>query len=134
MIGYSNASKLAAYSSTAAHASVAAADPHKLIVLLFDGALDRIAKARGCIERGEHAEKAQLINRAVNIIDELRGSLDMQAGGEIASNLSALYEYMSTRLLTGSVEGDVRQLDEVSGLLREIRAAWVSIPLEARAR
>jgi flagellar protein FliS len=134
MAGYSNASKLAAYSSTAAHAGVAAADPHKLIVMLFDGALERIARAHGCMDRGEHAEKAQLINRAVNIIDELRGSLDMQAGGEIAGNLSALYDYMTARLLKGSVEGEAKYFDEVAGLLRDIREAWVAIPAEARAR
>ena len=90
--------------------------------------------ARGCIQRGAVTEKAQLVNRAVNIISELRGSLDMNAGGEIARNLSDLYEYMCVRLLKGSMEDQAGHFDEVSGLLRQIREAWVAIPGEARLR
>ena len=79
-----NASKLAAYRSTSAHAGVAAADPHRLIVMLMDGALERIATARGLMSHGGGAEKAQLLHRAVAIIDELRNSLNLKAGGEVS--------------------------------------------------
>src|SRR3954471_19082148 len=95
-----NASKLAAYRSASAHAGVAAADPHRLIVMLMDGALERIATARGLLSHGgSGAEKAQLLHRAVAIIDELRNSLNFKAGGELSRNLDALYEYMCTRLM-----------------------------------
>ena len=88
-----NAAKLAAYRSTSAHAGVAAADPHRLVVMLMDGALERIATARGLMSNGTGvADKAQLLQRAVAIIDELRGSLNLKAGGELAHNLDALYE------------------------------------------
>ena len=93
------AAKLAAYSSAQAHGGVAAADPHRLIVMLMDGALERISTARGCMARGDTAEKARLINRAVSIIGELRNSLDLKAGGQIAANLGELYDYMGRRLL-----------------------------------
>jgi flagellar protein FliS len=121
------ASKLAAYSNASAHGGVAAADPHKLVVMLMDGALERITTARGCINRGEIAEKAQLLNRAVSILGELRGCLDMAKGGAVADNLGELYDYMCRRLLTASSanRGDV--LDEVSTLLHEIRSAWLAI-------
>jgi flagellar protein FliS len=126
------AAKLAAYSSASAHGGVAAADPHKLIVMLMDGALERIATARGCMERKETVEKARLLNRAVSIIGELRNSLDVKAGGQIAANLGELYDYMSRCLLKANADNTVKQLDEVSSLLNEIRGAWSMIPAEAR--
>ena len=128
------AAKLAAYSSAQAHGGVAAADPHRLIVMLMDGALERIATARGCLTRGDTAEKARLINRAVSIIGELRSSLDLNSGGPIALNLGELYDYMCRRLLKATAENRVEMLDEVSKLLHEIRTAWVAIPNEARTR
>src|ERR1044072_8388522 len=87
------AAKLAAYSSAQAHGGVAAADPHRLIVMLMDGALERISTARGCMARGDMAEKARLINRAVSIIGELRNSLDLKAGGPLPAHLGQLYHY-----------------------------------------
>jgi flagellar protein FliS len=130
----SHATKLAAYSSAQAHGGVAAADPHRLIVMLMDGALERIATARGCLTRGETAEKARLINRTVSIIGELRSSLDPKAGGQVATNLGELYDYMSRRLLKATAENRVELLDEVAKLLHEIRTAWVASPNEARKR
>lgn len=126
------AAKLAAYSSVSAHAGVAAADPHRLIVMLMDGALERISTARGCIARNDMAEKARLLNRAVSIIGELRNSLDMTRGGQIATNLGELYDYMCRRLLKANSDNKVELLDEVSKLLHEIRGAWLAIGKEGR--
>ena len=134
MSGYARTSNLAAYQSAAAHGGVAASDPHRLIVMLMDGALERIATARGCMQRGETTEKARLLNRTVSIVAELRGSLDMNAGGQIAVNLSELYDYMTRRLLTALANNQVELLDEVSTLLNEIRSAWVAIPSHAQRR
>lgn len=133
-MGYSRVSSVAAYQSAAAHGGVAAADPHGLIVMLLEGALERIHAARGCIERGDTVEKARLLHRSVSIIAELQGSLDMGAGGQISSNLSELYDYMGRRLLAASSENKVAPLDEVSALLNQIREAWVAIPSHARLR
>ena len=121
------ASKIAAYSNASAHGGVAAADPHKLVVMLMDGALERITTARGCINRGDIAEKAKLLNRAVSILGELRGCLDMSKGGTIANNLGELYDYMCRRILTASSENRADVLEEVSTLLHEIRTAWLAI-------
>jgi flagellar protein FliS len=123
-----NAAKMSQYAQVSAHAGVAAADPHKLIVMLMDGALERIAAARGCMERNDVGGKAQLINRAVQIVGELRGSLDMSKGGQMAANLDGLYDYMIRRLLQASLQNNVSLLEEVAKLLREIRSAWTQIP------
>lgn len=134
MLGYAKSSNLAAYQSAAAHGGVAASDPHRLIVMLMDGALERISTARGCMERKETSEKARLINRAVSIIGELRNSLDLSKGGQIAANLAELYDYMCRRLLLATSENKPEMLDEVSALLHEIRSAWLAIAPEGRSR
>jgi flagellar protein FliS len=134
MLGYAKSSNLAAYQSAAAHGGVAASDPHRLIVMLMDGALERIATARGCMQRNETAEKARLINRSMSIIGELRNSLDLSKGGQIAANLAELYDYMCRRLLLATTENKVEMLDEVSLLLHEIRGAWLAIAPEGRGR
>jgi flagellar protein FliS len=134
MLGYAKSSNLAAYQSAAAHGGVAASDPHRLIVMLLDGAVERVVTARGCMQRNETAEKARLINRAVSIIGELRNSLDLRNGGQIAANLAELYEYMCRRLLLATTENKVQMLDEVSALLHEIRGAWLAIAPEGKGR
>jgi flagellar protein FliS len=129
-----NAGKLAAYRSTAAHSGVDAADPHRLVVMLMDGALERIAAASGLMKHGGGVEKAQLLNRAVAIIDELRNSLNVKAGGAIATNLDSLYEYMCQRIMQANASNKPEWLDEVSRLLSEIRSAWLQLPqIQAQA-
>lgn len=116
-----------AYQSVAAWTSVGTDDPRRLVVMLYDGALDRIQQARGCAEHGMAGEKSAAIGRALAILDELRGSLDFEKGGPLAANLEDLYAYASRRLLAASATGDVRILDEVAALLRELREAWAAI-------
>jgi len=123
-----NAGKLDAYRSTAVHSGVDAADPHRLVVMLMDGALERIAAASGLMKHGGGVEKAQLLNRAVAIIDELRNSLNFKAGGAIATNLDSLYEYMCHRIMQANASNKPEWLDEVSRLLSDIRSAWLQMP------
>ena len=134
MNAYARTSNLAAYQNAAAHGGVAASDPHGLVVMLMDGALERIAMARGAMQRNDVTEKARLLNRTVSIVAELRGSLDLSAGGQIAANLSELYDYMNRRLMLALANNQIEPLDEVSKLLTEIRSAWVAIPPQARTR
>jgi flagellar protein FliS len=123
---------MAAYRSTLAHGGVANADPHALVQMLLDAAMDRMTAARGCIERGELAGKAQLLHSCVILLAELRGSLDLSRGGDLARNLRDLYEYMTHRLLTANVRSDAACVTEVLNLLGEIRSAWVAIGPQVR--
>jgi flagellar protein FliS len=123
---------MATYQMVAAHGGVAAADPHRLVVMLMDGALARIAQARGCAERKAIVEKSAHLSRTLAILDELRHSLD-PSQGELASNLDRLYDYMSRQLLHAHVDHRTQLLDEVAHLLGEIRAAWIALPADARA-
>lgn len=112
------------YRQVNTQARVESASPHRLIQMLMQGALDRIATARGAMERGEIATKGEQISWAISIIGGLRSSLDLEAGGELAGNLRDLYDYMERQLLQANIRNEIALLDEVSGLIREIKAAW----------
>jgi len=129
---FARRSSLAAYQSVSAHGSVAQADPHRLVQMLFDGIAERLTAARGCIERGEVGRKAKLLHSCITLMAELRGSLNMADGGEIAQNLSSLYDYMIRQLLLANVETEASKVTEVLSLLNNIRSAWVAIGPEVR--
>ena len=120
-------SALQQYQQIGIQSSVVDASPHRLIQMLLEGALDRISKARGSLARGEIPEKCRYIGLAIGIIDGLAGSLNFEAGGEIANNLFALYEYMGRRLLQANLESSEPMLDEVATLLNQIKDGWDSI-------
>jgi flagellar protein FliS len=113
--------------------NVAGADPHRLVLMLMDGVMDRLANARGCIERHETARKAQLLHSCVILLGELRGSLNLAQGGALARNLSELYDYMVRQVLRANVESNVEYVKEVSSLMAEVRSAWTAIAPEVRS-
>lgn len=115
------------YRAVDAYGAAAAGDRLQLVLRMMQGALDRIATARGHMERGEQAPKGEALGRAVRLIDGLRSCLDAERGGEIATNLSALYDYMVRRLTEANLRNDTRALDEVADLLDEIRSGWEQI-------
>ena len=121
-----------AYSQIGVETGVAGASPHNLILMLYDGAKQAISEAAAHLAAGRIAEKGRAMSRAIAIIDEgLKGCLD-PSGGEIAAQLSQLYDYMCRRLLLASLKNERAGLDEVAQLLDELRGAWSKIdPLAA---
>lgn len=123
-----NTTAINAYAKVGLDTSVTSADPHKLILLLYQGALLAISSAKNQMLRKDIAGKGKSISHAILIIDEgLKSSLDKNAGGELAQNLSALYDYMNQRLLIANLKNDITALDEVSRLLTELKGAWEEI-------
>lgn len=120
------------YKSVGLHGGIADANSHRLVQMLIEGALERIAQAKGNVERNEISTKGENISAAISIIDALQSSLDKQKGGEIASNLEALYDYMNRRLLEANVNNDVAILNEVTSLILEVKGAWDAIPDEVK--
>jgi flagellar secretion chaperone FliS len=131
-VTYARNSKLAAYQSVSVHGGVANADPHTMVQMLLDAAAERMAMARGCIERNEKGRQASLLHSSVMIIGELRGSLNITEGGPLAQNLSDLYDYMIRQLVLANASSDASLVLEVSRLLDEIRSAWMAIGPEVR--
>ncbi|MDC8759300.1 flagellar export chaperone FliS [Janthinobacterium fluminis] len=116
------------YAKVGLETSVVAASPHKLIVMLYDGALVAVLSAQMHMKSGNIPEKGKAISKAIQIIDNgLRASLDKEVGGQIAEGLDALYEYMSARLLTANLKNDPAILEEIQGLLTELRDTWNAI-------
>lgn len=118
----------AAYRKAGIETQVETRDSHKLVLMLFEGALLQISSAGIFIRQNEVTRKGEAIGKAINIIDGgLRACLDYKAGGELADKLGALYEYMCNRLLHANLHNDQGALDEVSALLMEIKSAWEEI-------
>ena len=123
-----------AYNKVGVESSVIAADPVKLISMLYQGALLAIANAKNGILRKDIPAKGAAISKAIAIIGEgLNASLDKKAGGELAQNLSSLYDYMVIRLVTANLKNDMAALDEVARLLTDLKGAWDTIRQSAVA-
>jgi flagellar secretion chaperone FliS len=122
----------AQYRNTGLSSAVMDADPHRLVALLLSGACDRIRLAEACVVRGDLARKGKAIGEVCAIIGHLNGSLDHEAGGEIAGSLSALYDYLQARLIEANLHNDESALREALELLGEIESAWNAIPVEQR--
>ncbi len=118
------------YGKVAVGTETSFASPHRLIQMLMEGALDKIAFARGQIEREDFAEKGRNISWAISIIQGLSGSLDVESGGEIAANLEGLYDYMVRCLVVANRDNNIEKLDEVASLLKEVKQAWDAMPSE----
>ena len=118
---------LQCYQQIKARTEVEDASPHRLIQMLFEGALERLAGAKAHMLRGEKGPKCEKISKAMDIIDGLRTSLNEAAGGDLARNLDALYDYMERRLLEANLKSDPVLIDEVAGLLHDVKEAWDSI-------
>lgn len=128
------------YARVGLESGVMSASPHQLITMLFDGAKIAIAMARHHMVNKEIAAKGRAISKAINIVDNgLKASLDAEAGGkagaELVGNLSALYDYISQRLMQANLRNDPALLDEADRLLDNIGSAWREIdPAKPHAR
>jgi flagellar secretion chaperone FliS len=118
---------LSQYQQVRAESAIEGASPNELVGMLFQGALEKLAIAKGHMLRQEIAPKGEQLSRVISIIEGLRSTLNLEAGGEIAQNLNRLYEYMERRLLEGNMRNDASALDEVGRLLGEIKGAWDQI-------
>jgi flagellar protein FliS len=116
------------YQRVGVETGVDAASPHHLVTMLYDGLLESMALARGALRTNQVDVKCRAISRAVRIIDEgLRCALNTEAGGELATNLSDLYFYVSMRLTKANLRNDDAAIEECIKLIEPLRQAWVSI-------
>lgn len=122
------------YRKVGVSSRVADADPHKLVALLFEGASERIRRAEAFLAQGDQAMKGKAIGEACAIIGHLNGSLDHEAGGEIAGNLSALYDFVIQRLTEANLNNDTGALHDSLAVMGEIESAWNAIPSDQRQR
>ena len=119
------------YQAVNTQTSVIDVDRHRLIQLLFEGALERINMAKARIQASDFEGKNRLINKSVEIVSGLRSFLNIEEGQELASNLSDLYAYIERRLFEANVKNDIEILEEVAGHLRKVKEGWDGIREEA---
>lgn len=132
---FNRSSGAAAYQQVDLETAVQTADPHRLILMLFDGALLAIAQAEVAIEQRNIPQRTAAINKAIAIVIEgLKTSLDVEAGGDLAERLAALYDYIAERLTHANALNNAAPLNEAAALLRTIRDAWAEMPEEARRK
>jgi flagellar secretion chaperone FliS len=117
-----------AYKRVGVETSVDHADPHKLVSMLFDALRQALAAAGLAMKNGDLSAKIKHVNHALRILDEgLKAPLDLQQGGELASNLHALYEYCTNRLVVANARNDVAAIEEISGLVEQVASGWKQI-------
>jgi len=115
------------YQKVGAQAQTSEASPHRLVQMLMEGGLDRIAQAKGALERKDIPGKGMLISKAIGIIGGLREGLDLENSPETLGDLDSLYTYMMKRLAEANIKSDPKILDEVAGLLRTVKEGWDAI-------
>lgn len=115
------------YQTVNVNAQVSEADPHRLIQMLMEGGLQRIAQAKGAMQFNNVQLKGELIGKTIGIVGGLRDSLDFAKGGEVAANLDSLYAFMVQRLSIANLKNDAAILDEVAALLRDVKEGWDGI-------
>jgi flagellar protein FliS len=118
-----------AYKQTA----VTTSDPGKLIVMLYDGAIRFLTLATDRLDKRDAFGANQNMIKGKSIIAELMASLNLEKGGEIASNLQRLYAYMFNQLVDANVGKDGGRVHHVIDLLKELRTGWQSIPAASKA-
>lgn len=124
---------LKAYKATSIAADLAVADPHRVIQLMMQGFLERLAQAKGAIERGEMEAKSVAVSKAQGLLHGLQDALDMNQG-KIAEDLFNLYAYMDERIWDASLTREVTPLDEVMALMVTIKSAWDQLPEAEKQR
>lgn len=106
---------------------VSCASPYQLVLVLFDGLLDELSRARGHIETRHYDLKGQSLEKCMNIINALNSTLDHEHGGELVISLSRLYDYCLHRLVEVSASLSISGIDEVTYLLEQIREGWEGV-------
>ncbi|MDN5498449.1 MAG: flagellar export chaperone FliS [Shewanella sp.] len=118
------------YRKVSVESDLSVASPHRIIQMLFAGALERLAQAKCAIEQGNIAQRGLFMGKAIGIVSGLNSSLNMDAEGDVAINLTRLYDYMLRRMSDANINNDAQAIDEVVAILKAIKEGWDAIPID----
>ena len=123
---------LRAYQKTTVNAEISVADPYYVTKLLYQGLFERLAQAKGAIERGDLALKAKKLSTATAILENFRSTLDFSQSKSIAQGLYDIYSYMIDQVAEASLNLMTQPIDNAIRALMPIKKAWDSIPVTAQ--
>lgn len=118
------------YRKVSVESDLSVASPHRIIQMLFAGALERLAQAKCAIEQGNIAQRGLFMGKAIGIVSGLNSSLNMDAEGDVANNLTRLYDYMLRRMSEANINNDAQAIDEVVAILKTLKEGWDAIPAD----
>ena len=130
---YSKQAALSQYKKIEVQSAIHGASPHRLIQVLMSGAIDRLTQAKAAYQVNNIEQKGVQLGKAISIIAGLQSSLDQEQAQDITENLDKLYDYMQRRLLDANLKNDMDMIDEVVGLLGQVKSSWDAIDPVARA-
>jgi flagellar protein FliS len=123
---------LKAYKQVNLHSNLLESNPHQVILMMLDGALQSISVAKGAIERKNFELKSESITKATNILDALRGSLDFECEPKVSENFDVLYSYCIETLNKVSLDLNISAIDEIVDMLKPLRDAWAEMSEESK--
>lgn len=121
------------YRSVDLESRAASASPYDLVLVLVDGLLDELARARGHIEGRRYQQKGASLEKCMNILNGLSSALDFENGGEVVAGLARLYDYCIYRLADVSVSLSLEGIDEVVQLVGTLREGWEGVNATRKA-
>jgi flagellar protein FliS len=121
-------SSLQSYRKVSLDSEISVASPHRIIQLMFAGGLERLAQSRYAIENRDMNNKGLFIGKAIGIVNGLNNSLSMDEGGEIAGNLSQLYDFIIMKVTEANLKNDTQAIDDAVAVLRTLKEGWDAIP------
>ncbi|QHS12793.1 MULTISPECIES: flagellar export chaperone FliS [unclassified Shewanella] len=121
-------SSLQSYRKVSLDSEISVASPHRIIQMMFAGGLERLAQSRYAIENRDMNNKGLFIGKAIGIVNGLNNSLNMDEGGEIAGNLSQLYDFIIMKVTEANLKNDTQAIDDAVAVLRTLKEGWDAIP------
>lgn len=121
-------SSLQSYRKVSLDSEISVASPHRIVQMMFAGGLERLAQSRYAIENSDMKNKGLFIGKAIGIINGLNNSLNMDDGGEIAGNLSQLYDFIIMKVTEANLKNDTQAIDDAVAVLRTLKEGWDAIP------
>jgi flagellar protein FliS len=121
-------SSLKSYRKVSLDSEISVASPHRIVQMMFAGGLERLAQSRYAIENADVKNKGIYIGKAIGIINGLNNSLNMDEGGDIAGNLSQLYDFIVMKVTEANLNNDVKAIDDAVSVLRTLKEGWDAIP------
>ncbi|QKI89557.1 flagellar export chaperone FliS [Thiomicrorhabdus xiamenensis] len=120
------------YAKNFVETAVSEATPHKLVDMLYSGAIKNLKLAKLFIEQKQFAKKAEFSNKALAIISSLKDGVDLERGGDVAENLFSLYDYCHRTVFEATAKNDIAKIDEVIEHISGLQGAWQQMPEEIK--